>query len=222
MFDAPHIDNISVNAASTVFHGLPEKGKHDQYHPMQLLQSIHDIHSQNRKLSQRIINKILAREKEPTGSQCVKIYKLLTCRERKQRWKVNGMHGKRLLVALDMILPDGHNLITHWAREMHFIGGNVGNDSQWMKLAAEHIMTMSMDEEIKIRLQFESELVLRNFEITLTHHAFVGEFGRRATFITLEMPQLVFDFMIVFWKEAMKVPKKIFQADRPLHVGLKK
>ena len=55
MFDAPHIDNICVNAASTVFSGLPEKGKHDQYHPMQLLQSIHDLHSQNRKLSQHII-----------------------------------------------------------------------------------------------------------------------------------------------------------------------
>ena len=106
------------------------------------------------------------------------------------------MYGKRLLEALDMILYDGHNLITHWAREMHYIGGNVGNNSLWMKDAAEHIMTMSMDEEMKIRLQFESELVLRYFKITLTHHAFVGKFGRRATFITLEMPRLVFDFMM--------------------------
>ena len=128
------------------FSGLPEKGKHDQYHPMQLLQSIHDIHSQNRELSQSIINKILAKDKQLTKTQCVNIYKLLTCRERKQRWKVNGMYGKRLLEALDMILYDGHNLITHWAREMHYIGGNVGNDSPWMKDAAEHIMTMSMDE----------------------------------------------------------------------------
>ena len=130
MFDAPHIDNICVNAASTVFSGLPEKGKHDQYHPMQLLQSIHNLHSQNRKLSQRIIDKILAREQELTQSQCVKLYKLLTCRERKQRWKVNGMYAKRLLKALDMILSDGHNLITHWAREMQLIGGTVGNNSQ--------------------------------------------------------------------------------------------
>ena len=54
-----------------------------------------------------------------------------------------------------------------------------------MKDAAEHVMTMSMDEELKINLQFESELVLRYFDVTLTHHAFVGEFGRRATFISL-------------------------------------
>ena len=80
-----------------------------------------------------------------------------------------------------------------------------------MKDAAEHVMTMSMDEELKINLQFEAELVLRYFDVTLTHHAFVGEFGRRATFITLEMPRLVFDFMIAFWMEAMKDPEKIFK-----------
>ena len=55
MFDAPHINNICVNVASAVFPGLPEKGKHDQYHSMQLLQ------------------------------RCVKIYKLLKCQGCKQR-----------------------------------------------------------------------------------------------------------------------------------------
>ena len=66
---------------------------------------------------------------------------------------------------------------SHIGQERCSIGGNVGNDSPWMKDAAEHVMTMSMDEELKINLQFESELVLRYFDVTLTHHAFVGEFG---------------------------------------------
>ena len=59
------------------------------------------------------------------------------------------MYKKRLLEVLNIILYDRHNIITHWAREMHYIGGNVRNNSQYMmKDAAEHILTISMDEDM--------------------------------------------------------------------------
>ena len=117
-----HIDNIAINTASIIFLGDIERGNMSQFHPRQLLQSIHSLHSVSKVLSQNAINKILA----DLPSDVLLAYILLTCRERPQRWRVNGHFARRILEAFKIVNESGENLITLWAREMYTIGGNLG------------------------------------------------------------------------------------------------
>jgi hypothetical protein len=149
-----HVDNIAINESRITFSGDIVRGDFGQFHPRQFLQSIHDIHSRNMQMSQQIINKLL--RDLPDEVQ----YTLKTCRERPQRWRVNGLYASRLLVALDISLLDGKNLIARWAAQMFILGGRVGGqDAQWV---------------IKVCLTFEMELVTNYFDITHGQHAYTG------------------------------------------------
>jgi hypothetical protein len=113
-----HIDNIAINRASVLMSGEIERGNFSQFHARQFLQSIHDIHSRNPDMSQQIIDEILEESDET--------YTLRTCRERPQRWRVNGCYAKRILEAWDIKDDEGNNLIYKWAEMMHVLGGKVG------------------------------------------------------------------------------------------------
>lgn len=200
-----HVDNIAINESSITFSGDIVRGDFGQFHPRQFLQSIHDIHSRNMQMSQQIINKLL--RDLPDEVQ----YTLKTCRERPQRWRVNGLYASRLLVALDISLLDGKNLIARWAAQMFILGGRVGGqDAQWMKDTCREIYKMAMSPVIKVCLTFEMELVTNYFDITHGQHAYTGEFKRRAGFITMELPYLYFDFIVPFWLTAKRDPKVCF------------
>ncbi|KAL3793086.1 hypothetical protein ACHAWO_005140, partial [Cyclotella atomus] len=200
-----HIDNIAVNEASIKFSGYIVRGDFGQFHPRQFLQSIHDTHSRNKEMSQQIIDKIL--KDLPDKAE----YTLKTWRERPQRWRLNGLYAFHLLVALDIILPDGKNLIARWAAEMFILGGRVrGQDTKWMKDTCRQIYTMARSPAIKVCLTIEMELVTNYFDITHGHHAYTGEFKRRAGFITMELHYLYFDFIVPFWLTAQRDPKVCF------------
>ena len=105
-----------------------------------------------------------------------------------------------MLQGLSIICEDGKSLITHWARQMHHLGGSVkGASSKWMKQAAEEIMLMSMNDSISISLTFEMELVTKYFDITHREHAYSGELNRRPGFVTNHLHFLFFDFITPFW-----------------------
>jgi hypothetical protein len=200
-----HIDNIAINRASQIFSGNPERGNFSQFHPRQLLQSIHDLNSRNPEMSQQIIDDILNQIERPNE------YILRTRRERPQRWRVNGLFAKEILAAFDIVDEDGLNLIYRWAEVMHVLGGKVGGDDcQWMKDTARQIMVMARSKVIEISLTFEMELVSQYFDITHCEHAYNGEYNRRAGFITQELHRLYFDFVIPFWLTASKDPAKCF------------
>jgi len=105
--DVFHIDNIAINAASLVFSGDTERGNFRFHHARNLLQSIHSLHSQNKVLSQQIIDRLLEQVVDPVDR-----YVLTTCRERPQRWRVNGQFSARILPMMDIILPCGESLLT--------------------------------------------------------------------------------------------------------------
>ena len=198
-----HIDNIAINGASVTFSGESERGNSRQFHPLQLLQSIHDIHSVDPVASQNIINKLLS-------GMGVKIYKLQTCRERPQRWRVNGLYALRILKMMAIKLANGESLLTAWAKEMEAVGGKAtGPDSQWMKQAAREILTMSLSQVIKISLAFEAELVSNYFDITNADHAKKGE-SDRSGFGTMGLPFLLLNFIVPFWRSAKKNPAQYF------------
>ena len=206
--DVFHIDNIAINAASLVFSGDTERGNFRFHHARNLLQSIHSLHSQNKTLSQQIIDRLLEQVVDPVA---VARYVLTTCRERPQRWRVNGLFSARILPMMDIILPCGKSLLTRWAWEINTLGGKVGgDDSQWMKEASNDVIVMSQSPVIKVSLAFEMELVTRYFDITHIHHAFKGEFGQRAGFITLELHRLFIDFILPVWMKARSDPGAIF------------
>ncbi len=197
-----HKDNVIINAASVLFSGDPERGNSRQFHPLQLLQSIHDIHSPDTVSSQNIINDLL----EGTGIT----YILTTNRERPQRWRVNGLFALRILEMMSIELDDGINLLTAWAREMQLVGGKIGPDSQWMKQTAGEIAVMAQSPAIKISLAFEAELVGQYFDITNYDHAMKGEFKSRSGFTTFGLPFLLLNFMVPFWTSAAADPAKYF------------
>ncbi len=200
-----HIDNVAINGASVVFSGDPERGNSRQFHPLQLLQSIHDIHSVNTVTSQNIIDDLLCTNEIETK------YKLKTNRERPQRWRVNGLFAQRILKMMSITMADGHNLLTAWAIEMQLIGGTVtGADCQWMKQTAREIAVMSQSEAIKISLAFEAELVSNYFDITHLDHARKGEFQKRSGFATMALPFLLLNFVVPFWRSAEENPKEYF------------
>ncbi|KAL7453283.1 hypothetical protein ACHAWC_004950 [Mediolabrus comicus] len=209
--DLFHVDNVAITEASNVFSGEPTKGDSRQFHPKQLLQSTHDLHSNDPEASQGIIDKILAELTETVK------YILATCRQRDQRWRVNGLYAARLLAMMDIMVEDPRdesrivNLLTAWAIHMNLIGGKVvGDDSQWMKQAAEEVAVMSESETIKISLTFEMELVTRFFDITHNSHGKRGEQDRRAGFTTMGLHSLLFNFSIPFWRSASLNPKTAF------------
>jgi hypothetical protein len=108
-------------------------------------------------------------------------------------------------------LPDGKNLIARWAAEMFILGGRVrGQDTKWMKDTCRQIYTMARSPAIKVCLTIEMELVTNYFDITHGHHAYTGEFKRRAGFITMELHYLYFDFIVPFWLTAQRDPKVCF------------
>eukprot|EP00986_Skeletonema_menzelii_P016679 scaffold15440_cov101-Skeletonema_menzelii.AAC.1 len=201
--DCFHMDNVTINAASSIFSGDSERGNSRQFHPLQLLQSIHDIHSVDTVASQAIIDRLLM----GTGMK----YKLRTNRERPQRWRVNGLFALRIIEMMSIELEDGRNLLTAWAVEMHLVGGKVsGPDSQWMKQTAKEIAVMAQSATIKISLAFEAELVGEYFDITHFDHGRQGEFKTRSGFTTFGLPFLLLNFMVPFWRSAKENPEKYF------------
>ena len=54
-----HCDNVAVNGASTIFSGLPERNNLRQFHPMTMLENIHDIHSVNAVFSQQMMDEVI-------------------------------------------------------------------------------------------------------------------------------------------------------------------
>ena len=205
--DGFHIDSILTSAASIRFSGDTDRGNHRYFHARQLLQTIHSLHSACPELSQKIIDKLLKTAADP-----LIIYILKTCRERMQRWLVNGKYAARILEMMDiMITTDGESLLTHWAKEMHTVGGKLsGDDSKWMKDASEDVVIMSQSPVIKIALTFEMELVVKYFDVTHSYHGWKGEFDQRPGFVTMELHRVFFDFIIPFWLLAKKDPAAIF------------
>ena len=200
-----HIDNVAINGASVIFSGDSERGNSRQFHPLQLLQSIHDIHSVDAVVSQNIINDLLCR------NEVEKKYTLKTNRERPQRWRVNGLFAQRILEMMSIMMMNGTNLLTSWAMEMQLIGGKVtGADCQWMKQTAREIAVMSQSEAIKISLAFEAELVSNYFDITHFDHARKGEFQTRSGFATMGLPFLLLNFVVPFWRSAGENPEEYF------------
>jgi len=214
--DGFHADNVAVNSASVAFSGLPERNNLRQFHPMTFLEHIHDIHSVNPTFSQQLMDDVIREHHDylkENHSNLLK-YILKTVRERKQRWRVNGLYAMRILEAMNVTLPSPNgntNLITEWARKMQWYGGTLtGADSQWMKEVAEAVAIMSQSKSILISLTFEMELVTQYFDITHGEHATSGEFGRRSGFITMELHFLLFDFIVPFWLSAVENPASRF------------
>lgn len=134
-----------------------------------------------------------------------------------QRWRVNGLYAERLLRMMEIMVKDPAddsreiNLLTAWAMNMNLIGGKVvGDDSDWMKQAANEVAVMSESESIKISLTFEMELVTRYFDITHNSHGKRGEQDRRAGFTTMGLHSLLFNFSIPFWRSASSNPETAF------------
>jgi hypothetical protein len=165
-------------------------------------------------MSQQIVNKTL-KELLPK----IVSYQMNPGKEKEQRWRLNGINAKKILSAMAIILPDGENLMTRWANEIHIVGGKLGGaDCQWIKDTASQIAVMSKSKVIEISLTFEMELVTNYFDITHGAHAYKGEFGQRAGFITMELPRLYFDFIVAFWLTAKRDPSICFPKttqDRP-------
>jgi hypothetical protein len=157
-------------------------------------------------MSQQIVNKTL-KELLPK----IVSYQMNPGKEKEQRWRLNGINAKKILSAMAIILPDGENLMTRWANEIHIVGGKLGGaDCQWIKDTASQIAVMSKSKVIEISLTFEMELVTNYFDITHGAHAYKGEFGQRAGFITMELPRLYFDFIVAFWLTAKRDPSICF------------
>ncbi|EJK60201.1 hypothetical protein THAOC_19495 [Thalassiosira oceanica] len=79
-----------------------------------------------------------------------------------------------------------------------------------MVQALNEVITMSGSDEIAIGLQFEAELV-DYFEVTYQWHAHPGELSiDRSGFRTMELPHLLFGYIMPWWETAVEEPKKCF------------
>lgn len=197
--DPFHCCNLAIQHASEKGLGETEKGDSRQFHHRQFMQTLHDLASVDPERAQNIAEKVLERCGVPKDSYIIK-----TVRERIQRWLVNGRNAKHILEGLELELGDAHNFWAEWASEY------LPLCSGWMVQALNEVITMSGSDEIAIGLQFEAELV-DYFEVTYQWHAHPGELSiDRSGFRTMELPHLLFGYIMPWWETAVEEPKKCF------------
>ena len=194
--DPFHIDNLAVNAASIAAFGDTEKDNHRQIHHCQLLQSLHDLFSQDRIGMQEHMEIILG------GQQQLKIK---TMRERIQRWLVNQRNASWVLEALSIKLDDGSSALIQWARRIEKYTA-----SSVVRQIARDVATMLIKPEIITGLYFESALG-SYFEITLQWHAMPGELSERSGFRMMELHLFWFEFIMPWWQSALTKPESHFK-----------
>ena len=193
--DPFHIDNLAVNAASIAAFGDTERDNHRQVHHRQLLQSIHDMFTQDRIGMQKHMDIILA------GKQL----KIKTMRERIQRWLANQGNASWVLDALSIKLQDGKSALIQWAMriEKH-------TTSPAVRQIAKDVATMLMKPEVITGLHFESALG-SYFEITLQWHAMPGELSKQSGFRIMELHLFWFEFIMPWWQAALTKPETHFK-----------
>jgi hypothetical protein len=126
--DPFHKDNLAVKCASEGAFGYTEKGQSRQCHHRQLMQTFHDLHSEDPILSQSIMDRTML----GTG----KTVRIKTCRERQQRWMVNQKFAKRTNDIIETKTADGQSCLLVWALTL-------ANESSsaWMRCAAKELAT---------------------------------------------------------------------------------
>ena len=163
--DPFHKDNLAVKCASEGAFGYTEKGQNRQCHHRQLMQTFHDLHSDDPMLSQAIMDRIML----GTG----KTVRIKTCRERQQRWMVNQKFAKRICEIINTKTTDGQSCLLVWAITL-------ANESSsaWIRCAAQELATWINMPSLILGLHFEAELG-SYFEETMAWHNRPGPLSRR-------------------------------------------
>jgi hypothetical protein len=149
--DMFHIDNLMCLHASNHAFGETERREHSQVHHRQLLQSLHDIHKNDRLVSQRAMGTVL----EGTENT----FRIKTTRERQQRWLVNQRQALFVLSGLAIMTANGEPALLAWAHYMY------EHSDGWVKRASKEVVLMFLMPEIIVALHFEAE-VGESFEFT--------------------------------------------------------
>ena len=134
----------SSNASNVAF-GEMERGNHRQIHHRQLLQSNHDICKGDRANAQCHMNAVLI------GTVSLGKFRLKSCRERQQRWMVNGLYCLYMVNCLEQVkTKDGEEALVMYARRMYEYS------EKWRKQAASDVVVMLLMPEIRVALYFRS------------------------------------------------------------------
>eukprot|EP00978_Attheya_sp_CCMP212_P000714 scaffold1423_cov39-Attheya_sp.AAC.1 len=120
--DMYHIDNLMCMHTSNDAFGETDRGVHSQVHHRQLLQSIHDIHKNDRNASQRAMDTVLL------GTN--NTLKVRTTRERQQRWLVNQRQASFVISGQTIMTTDGVPALLAWALYMY------EHSDSWVKRAS--------------------------------------------------------------------------------------
>ena len=147
--DHLHLANKAVGAASKGAFGALKRGgkeQHRQAHHLQLLESIHDLHSHNPSLSQKIMDMEL---QGASGQVDIR-----TCRVREDRWNVNQEFSERLLDGQGILTAGGLPAYSAWSKTWYALA-----DSQaWYKQVAGEISTWLNMKSLILGLHFEKDL----------------------------------------------------------------
>jgi len=199
--DPFHCCNLAIQHCSEKGLGETDKGNSRQIHHRQCMQALHDIVICDPDMAQSICDQVLKEYESPEG---LLKYTIKTMRERMQRWLVNGRNAKHILEGFDLYLHDApSNFWVCWATKyLPLVTG-------WKKTVLEEIIRYFMMDDIIVALQFEAELV-DYFEVTYQWHAYPGELCTLPGFRTMELHNLLFDFIIPFWESARTNPEDRF------------
>lgn len=191
--DPFHICNLAMSHTSIHSFGDLLQGDHSQAHHLQVIQSIHSLRSDDKPLSQAIMDEVME------GSGCA--IRLKSARERRQRWLVNQRSAKNVLENLKCLTVDGVPSLVQWG-----LSWANWSRSDWKRRVGGEIATWLMMPEIILGLQFEAELG-DYFETTYYWHNRPGPFNSRAGFRMMEVHELYFNFILPWWNEVVDNPE---------------
>ena len=179
--------------ASKFSFGDPVQGDHRQCHHLQVIQTIHSLHSDDRPLSQSLMDEVMDGHKD--------LVRLKTARERRQRWLVNQRSCKTIAEQIKVFNNDGIPSLIAWG--LAFANWS---RSDWKRRAGAEVATWLAMPEIILGLQFEAE-VGEYFETTYYWHNRPGPFNSRPGFRMMEVHDLYFNFILPWWNDVVDNPE---------------
>ena len=188
--DLYHIDNLAMSHCMNEAFGPMERGNHRQFHPLQCLQSMHDLFKRGSVTYQKIFEEVL----RDLGLEPAR---MKTMRERQQRWLTNERNAAYQLVN---IVP-----LKEWALRVR----NTTHSSDHQRIAHEVALMLRMPSVI-LGLTFETYLGCY-FETTMRWYSCAGEMSPTPGFRMRELHIFLYDFVQPWWTRAKKDPRTTFK-----------
>ena len=188
--DLYHIDNLAMSHCMNEAFGPMERGNHRQFHPLQCLQSMHDLFKRGSVTYQKIFEEVL----RDLGLEPAR---MKTMRERQQHWLTNERNAAYQLVN---IVP-----LKEWALRVR----NTTHSSDHRRIAHEVALMLRMPSVI-LGLIFETDLGCY-FETTMRWYSCAGEMSPTPGFRMKELHIFLYDFVQPWWTKANNDPRTTFK-----------